>query len=540
MLSSSWRNEVFAPGALSVHHTQLVARDDAQTNRCASCHAAGNQSFVQWLSHTTDPTLSQPTQSELCLNCHDKTIPRDTALLAHGVPSEALFAGHRQDAISRRVDPHGSFACSTCHREHHGATFDIKAMSNTACQACHRQQYHSFATDHPEFKDWPEHRRTRIAFDHAAHQAKHFPAEKQEFSCRECHQKSITGFEQTLGYQASCARCHDSDIAASWKSGIDFVSLPMIDTEALADAGHAVGPWPEAATGDFDGPLSLLARLLLLSNPEAAQGIEQLGSDFDFFDVDPADADQLAAAATIIGEVKKLSAELAEQGHEAIGTRLEKLVGRDLTLAELAAAVAHLSPENMSAPQAKWLAEVETTKAEHSDVPLATGGWVRDDTTFNLRYQPAGHDDLLPATWISLLAEATRGSQSKLAEALLIEMMKPTAPGMCGSCHSVDHNPAGGLTVNWLAKQDSDGRGFTKFSHAPHVLQTQLADCSSCHRFTEATDVMATYAQANPTEFATGFHDATKQDCATCHKSGAAGDSCTQCHNYHIRDAYSP
>jgi hypothetical protein len=540
LLSGNWRNEAIAPGPLSVHHAQLVAEGGDQANRCASCHAAGNQSFVDWLSHGPTPTLSTPTQSGLCLNCHGKEIPRGTALLAHGVEGSMLFASHEQGAGNRRVHPHGSLACSTCHREHHGATSDLKAMSNSACQACHREQYHSFATDHPEFDDWPERRRTRLAFDHAAHEAKHFPAGKQEFVCSQCHQQSAAGFQKTLGYQVTCANCHDSDIETSWKSGIDFVSLPMIDTEALADAGHDIGPWPEAASGDFDGTLPWLTKFLLLSDEETAKALGQLGTDFDFFDVDPADSEELAPAARILAEVKKLTAELAKRGHDAISARLNELVERELTAAELSGAVAHLSAENMAAPNLEWLADAETTAVDNPESLLTAGGWLRDDETFALRYQPAGHDDPFPAGWISLLAEATRGPQSKLAESLLMQVMKPTAPGMCGSCHSVDRNPAGGLTVNWQAKQTDNVRSFTVFSHAPHELQTQLADCSACHRFAESSDVMATYAQPIPTEFAPGFHAVTRQDCATCHKPGSAGDSCTQCHRYHVSTLQDP
>jgi hypothetical protein len=536
VLSSSERNDFLAPGPLSVHHAQLVARGDDQTKRCASCHAAGNQSFVEWISHATDATVAAPAQSELCLNCHDKEIPRDTALLAHGVADSTLFAGHEHNTGGRRVDPHGSFGCSTCHREHHGASFDLKAMSNSACQACHREQYRNFATDHPEFKNWPERRRTRIAFDHTAHQAKHFPAQKQEFACSQCHQLLANGFQKTLGFQVSCSQCHESDIQTSWKLGIDFVSLPMIDTEALADAGHKVDRWPGGATGDFDGSLPLLTKLLLLSDDETAESLEHLGIDFDFFDIDPGNAGQLAAAAMILSELTEFIAELANKGHDAIKERLARATGREPTSAELAAAAAHLSPENLAAASEKWLADAGTDLTGSEPESLVTaGGWIRDDRTYSLRYLPSGHDDPFTTAWINLLATATRGPQPKLAEKLLTEMMKPTAPGTCGSCHSIDRAPAGGLMVNWHAKQHSSERHFTVFSHSPHVLQTQLADCTACHPFAEAAHVMATYTQTNPSEFAAGFHALTRQDCAGCHKPDAAGDDCTQCHRYHVR-----
>jgi hypothetical protein len=534
LLSSNWRNDFIAPGPLSVHHAQLVARGDDQANRCASCHAAGNQSAFEWLSHANNPELALPTQSDLCLKCHDKEIPRPTALLAHNFDPSFFTATHEVDFGARRVNPNQDFQCSTCHREHHGATHDLKAMSDSACQACHKQEFHSFATDHPEFKNWPESRRTRIAFDHNSHQAKHFPPEKQEFVCATCHQPTEDGsFQRTLGFEQSCGKCHDSDIQTSWETGVPLVSLPMLDTEAFKDAEIEIGLWPEAATGDFDGALPLVAKFLLLSDQKAANALETLGPDFDFYDVDPADPEQLSAAADVVNAVKQFTTELAEQGHAAFATRLERIVGRQLSTEELTAITARLSGENLTG-LAEWFTEDANPGSTLPKEKIAGGGWIRDDETLSLRYRPTGHADAWQAAWITLIAEATRGPQKKIAESLLAQIMKPTAPGICGSCHSVDRNGDGSLEVNWLAEQPPKTKAITEFSHAPHVLQTQLADCTACHRMNETAPFMESYQQQDPYRFVAGFHQLTKQDCTQCHKPGAAGDSCTQCHNYHV------
>lgn len=535
VLSSHWRNEIIAPGELTVHHAQLVAQGGDFTSRCASCHVAGNQSFLDWVTQTVRPELQAPSQSDLCMECHKKSIPTELALVAHNVDPGVLLASHHESAEGRRANPSGLFACATCHQEHHGAAHDLKAMTDSACQACHSQQYHSFATDHPEITNWPEARRTRIAFDHATHLAKHFPAEKQPFVCANCHQQSETGFQQTLGYEQSCAKCHDSDIQASWEAGLSFVSLPMIDAEALTEAGHDIGRWPESATGDFDGPLPNIAKFLLASDDKAAKGMTVLRADFDFYDVDPDDLKQLDAAASIVKALKQLLDDLGNRGHQAIQERIEKNLGRSVTLNELSAIVAHLSSENAKAISQDWFAEPLTAPPTPTGKELiAGGGWHRDDVTFTLRYHPTQHADPWLTGWINLFAEATRGPQQSQAKAWLLEVMKPTSPGMCGSCHSVDSQADGSLVVEWFAKQEAtSGPKFTVFSHAPHVLQTQLADCGSCHRLAESAAVMETYAGTDPHKFAAGFHHFTKQECATCHKPGAAGDSCTQCHRYH-------
>jgi hypothetical protein len=174
ILSADWRNEVLLPGALTTHHAPILERAD-ETKGCANCHAAGSQTFGEWLHHVADESLAEPTQTQLCMECHAKQIPQKWATAAHSVaPEELQLVSGVEEVTSRRIDPLQSLACATCHREHHGAEHDLTWMSDKACQACHKEQYHSFAVGHPEFENWPTKRRTRIAFDHAAHEAKHF------------------------------------------------------------------------------------------------------------------------------------------------------------------------------------------------------------------------------------------------------------------------------------------------------------------------------------------------------------------------------
>jgi len=571
ILSTGWRNEFIAPGPLSVHHAQLLARGPGRTERCASCHAAGDQSFLDWLAHATHADLGHPTQSTLCMECHKQQISPDAALWAHNIDPEILLASTanevRVPAKARRLNPTKPLACAACHREHQGANHDITFLSDTSCQACHQEEYHSFATDHPEFTAWPTRRRTQIAFDHGLHEAKHFPEQKQAFECATCHQQDSTGgFQLTLGYEETCASCHDPGMNTSWDANLPFVSLPMLDTEALDDAGHSVGQWPEEATGDFDGPLPLPLKLLLLVDERAASAMEKLGVDFDFFDVDANDEQQVAAAAEVVWATKRLLHELAHRGQEAIRQRVAKLLDREISNAELAALTAHLSPDTLSVITERWLTELSETElpeevsdttsqdskpaAESSEAlppdreagsnsfareRVAAGGWLRDELTFSIRYRPTGHADLWMKAWIELAAEATGNQHRAAAEKLLQQAMKPTAPGLCGSCHSIDRTESGALAVHWFAKQPADaGPQFTFFSHRPHLSQAELTDCQSCHRISESTGVMESYTQFDPQQFTADFHALTKQSCAECHTPKGAGDSCTQCHKYHV------
>ncbi len=534
LFSSDWRNEVLVPGPLSMHHAQLLQRQGA--DRCASCHAAGNQSLVQWLGHAIDDDLAQPSQTQLCLECHAAQIPHPWATAAHNVdPAELLPS--ESAAVARQVDPHQVLACAACHREHHGATHDLAWMSDRACQACHKEQYKSFATDHPEFAHWPAKRRTRIAFDHAAHEAKHFPKEKKVFQCATCHLQGPEGaFQQTLGYDATCAACHDRDIASSWETGIALFSLPSLDIQALNAVGHQVGSWPEQASDEFDGALPTITKLLLLADPKGMAAMKTLGADFDFFDVDSDNPEQMQAAADAAGATQALFNDVLENGHAAVRRRIEDLLGRAISTHELGQLMAYLSPEILSGfldTRRKDAGDEESRTAARQRVE--GGGWFREDFTLSIRYRATEHADPWVTAWINVLAEASGGPKSALVQPLLKQALRPTAPGLCGQCHSLDRLPEGRLKVQWHPKQPSEGRSeFTRFSHRPHLVQSELSDCQFCHRMAVDSKVMTSYAEDAPLVFENGFEPITRKDCAECHTQQAAGDSCLQCHRYHL------
>lgn len=547
VFSSPSRNEFLAPGELTIHHAQLVSRPDKKTGRCANCHAAGNQPAWQWLAHATDSTRAEPTQSTLCLECHKREIDTDSAPWAHNLEPAQLMEMHSdQDAasaVSRLVDPTQSLTCSTCHREHQGTNHDLTQVSNAACQACHRAQYASFSQGHPDFVTWPERRRTRIAFDHHSHEAKHFPEEKRVFTCAACHQSDSRGtFQRTLSYEEACASCHDSKIETSWESGIPLVALPMVDRDALTDAGHDIGPWPDQAVGDFDGPLPIVAKMLLLSDERGVAALAALGPDFDFYDINPDDPEQLKYAADALRATRQLVADFQRRGQAVLQQRLNSILGRELTKAQFSACTAHLSAADLTGMDAAWFRQAANQdgtiydRVDSQDL-LTVGGWYRDDVTLSLCYKPQGHSDVWLPTWIDLLAEATAGKHQKIAASLLTEAMKPTAPGLCGSCHSIDRDAGGAMVVNWLSKPSTPAQPqFTVFDHAPHVLQAELSDCKTCHRLNPDAAVMESYQSQDPTAYAAGFHAINKQDCTQCHVTGAAGDGCTQCHRYHVGD----
>ncbi len=270
MLSADWRDLVIAPGPLTTQHAQLLRRPGTPP-QCAACHAAAEKGAIAWTASLVTPHGDEPKQSQLCMKCHAGTIEERLAYQAHNVPA-ALLAQIRQGDKSqvrrggeaRRPGdkanspfssqltlsgaPISTITCAACHREHHGAAFDLTAIDDAACQTCHRQRYESFATDHPDFGDWPYVRRTPIIFNHASHLAKHFPEKKQSFECRKCHQQDRTGATQlTASYEATCAACHDEKIATSTDRGVPMLIVPTLDVGALRRRPRY---WPLAAGRD--------------------------------------------------------------------------------------------------------------------------------------------------------------------------------------------------------------------------------------------------------------------------------------------------
>jgi predicted CXXCH cytochrome family protein len=568
-LSADWRNQIIKPGPLAQQHAQLLGQPGAEPN-CGACHTAASQNVAGWATSLVIAHDDLPTQSQLCMNCHAKTIAKDHALAAHNLPAGVLekITGTRGAA---RPAATTDVACATCHREHHGAQFNLTAMDNAACQSCHQQRFASFAADHPEFGNWPYERRTGIVFNHASHRGKHFAEKKQAFDCRTCHVSDSTNtVEQLTAYETACAKCHDEKIATSVGRGVPMLALPTLDVDALAKAGHNIGPWPKAATGDFDGRVPPMMKLLLAADPAAAEAMAKLGPSFEFQDVDPDDAQQLAACANLALATKTLLADVSKRGIAAVRERLTAALGRDVTDADVATLTAGLSIDTIRAT-ATWVPGIVSaneplpqtlggmlstqsgvsmfsplsnmpTPAAADDMPPQrsvtlgpAGSWTRDDATLSLRYTPASHADPVLASWLEVLARTPQLESRPVPAAMFKELSKTTAPGLCASCHSTEQSERGEFVINWQAHdRANESRGFTKFTHGPHLTMPQLADCTSCHAIDDAANTTVAYTDSDPHRFVSEFKPMSKQSCAECHTKSLAGDSCQSCHNYHV------
>ena len=208
------------------------------------------------------------------------------------------------------------------------------------------------------------------------------------------------------------------------------------------------------------------------------------------------------------------------------------------------------------------------------DVPMQpsipSGGWKVDLASGKIWREPTGHADpvLKAAIEIALLGQNQNPSSAKTNNAMAAmgrQFLGPQGVGTCTTCHIGLFQP---LTSNnnefaWQSSKNLDTKGPTFFSHKPHMAQTKLQDCQSCHpldsslakRDASTSGVMDAasnrsplsgplspaasqsvfYARrsSDPPDAVSGLLAVRKANCTGCHTKSLAGDDCTLCHNYH-------
>lgn len=207
-------------------------------------------------------------------------------------------------------------------------------------------------------------------------------------------------------------------------------------------------------------------------------------------------------------------------------------------------------------------AESERSGGTRFDEPrqpkLPSGRWGYEELSMTLSYHPDGHADALLKEWIDYLAAIPESDRSTSLEVATNSLLGDLAPGRCTDCHSVDSLDSALLEyasldkrvdtksqssasskawlVNWNAEQRSPlERGFTRFSHRPHLIQPSLNDCSACHMMDREADVKSHYDDRDPLAHRVGFLPIKKQTCVECHHQQTRTDQCTTCHNYHVQ-----
>ncbi len=213
---------------------------------------------------------------------------------------------------------------------------------------------------------------------------------------------------------------------------------------------------------------------------------------------------------------------------------------------------------------------------------LLAGGWMIDENRKAITYIGVGHRDPWLTQWLPYVAAHTNRSSTgttpglpfaatlAVTDSLKNEVrtlpthpaippesfMHPLQHGRCAECHRVDMTsprtiPPDETQDLWRASRRPDTiRQITRFDHQPHLILGKLADCTACHHLSNPKaqhNATAKFSEVGNKSVPNGvaghptqnrgnseFEPIKLANCSQCHRSDAAGDSCTQCHNYHV------
>ncbi len=556
-----------SPGELTFGH-------GASAGACADCHTAVHENLADWVLALGGSGTGHE-NDKLCLTCHQLGAhafeahgrsPKELAAVTERLnkmpsPDKPFLLAFASWVPGLVPDKKDQLACSTCHKEHRGQTFDLTAMNEQQCQTCHTLAFSDLGEGHPPFSNYPYKRRTRIAFDHTSHFGKHFLGEFKKdapTTCTACHQHDDAGRTMRTGnFEATCSGCHAAQIKGLGRAGakgIAVLRLPGLDLDTLDDHGISPGEWP--ADDSFEEGLTPFMKLLLEGDPAATRDLAVLEGFDDFTDLSDAADEEVAAVGRMAWAVKKLLYGLIVNGQREILDRLRATT--DLGTRELADLVGQLPVEVIRAAQQKWLphlmmelsgsgagkvvarsedyaSEEEIRMDREREKRVMIGGWYRQDSDFVLLYRPTGHADPFLCSWLDLIARAQATKHVRAVEAVFTTLSNPKAPGLCIKCHSVDAQAGQRKRVHWSAARPiPHERKVTRFTHEVHFSLLADKGCLACHTLNPDAEVMEAFEDTDPLTFASNFQPMRKTVCTTCHTSERAGDGCLTCHNYHV------
>ena len=543
ILAGSWQSQFIDPGELSSkHHFDGV--------ECAHCHVVDGDSTMQWVAAAFSTTDIRSKNAK-CSACHQAGLNADKP---HGLSLQQL-AKHSGKTVAAEQD---IVACASCHKEHRGAKNSLLSVADGKCDNCHQNSQLDFQHQHTAFTQYPYTRRTRLAFDHAAHIKDYFKKEKSKLlapeKCSSCHELDI-GKQNMLvkGFETACVNCHAKDTTGEKldEKGIAMISLPALDLETLSSHNLHIGYWPADLE---DEELSPLMILLLSSDKELQPVLGLIASGkLTLSDLSEQNKTTLLHVQRLVVAIKKFLFSVSVQGQDALVDVLKKSLHKSLGEIESSSLVAKLPAELIRSVLASWMPKlskemeiynagkvvrttaIPTSAVENAELSaedwVSHGGWYVQD--FTLFYRPSGHNDALLKSLLELTAVPKNTHEViKLKAFEYLSYEKRT--GQCIKCHSIDEVDAQ-VTVNWKAKQYGQlAHQFNRFNHASHFSLLTEQGCLSCHQLNESADVMKSFKTRSPFVFESNWRAMEKSRCAQCHNEETGLDTCVLCHNYHV------
>ena len=379
LVSFSEDLNLLMPGPLNTTHASL--------KNCGDCHANVAGGNFGWL-HAIFTPVDAVKDSTACLSCH-KTGPQ--ALNPHGLALDKLEAMTKQQVSVSHKDSlpvtavfrnamfptkkttENGVNCATCHKEHQGEQFNLKAMPDVQCQTCHVAQFSSFQNGHPKFSNYPYGRRTRIIFDHSSHFGTHFPKalkdggspKDQASVCADCHKVDTNkGLMLVKSYDSMCSTCHTGQIVgadrANGPKGITLLSLPGLDLEVLREKNADIGEWPE----DSEAEISPMMKLLIGVDDKRRAMLEAV-EKLDLLDLSEATDDDIALIVNFVWEVKSLVFQFSNAKPTDAMKMLNPKMGGSIDAKLLASLTANMPRDVMMGVQRDWLPNLSQEVLRH-------------------------------------------------------------------------------------------------------------------------------------------------------------------------------
>jgi len=590
---------LLSPGPLSSSHAHI--------ENCATCHSAFNDEKIDWFAAATHASIEE-NDTKLCLKCHalgnTPTNPHNLAnkqllaISANAQLSELTNGSINQRFAKANLDStQNEHSCNTCHNEHNRFE-NLTSTTDQQCVVCHKAQFTSFSTDHPEFKQYPFNRRTRIQFDHTSHISKHFTdkdySDLAPTGCQQCHLPDSKGENMIVrGFDKSCASCHLDEIVGTNRAtekGLTIFTIPGLDLETLADNNITIGEWPE----DAEDEVTPFMALWLKQMPGMTLTLKEL-KGIDLLDLSEASQKELLHVQALATSVKSIIYDLRMHGADGFIKHIK--ASTNINSTDTMHLVGMLPPSLIKQWQRQWfpsmMKESTTTNVtssyldtsqniskekraliEDNDSIDLTSAATDDDSWFdNILTDSESEDESIDEIDSEHEAEVEWSSEDKAMAGgwyqdeftlryrpsghhdqflkswmslsssignsemndLLTALRDENSPGVCSKCHSADISKQGSLVVNWQGNQrDMNQHDFTQFSHLAHFSLPNKLSCTSCHQLNTEAEYEKGFNDNKSSTFSSNFNNIKQEKCSSCHNEDQANEQCLTCHNYHI------